>query len=98
MIISMKNQVEILDDTIASLQIKRKENLLLLKAQLDNVTESLKPTNLLKIAQKDIVNFVEHEGEVFNNMVKLGTKQISNKIYSTISQKPILKFLNNIFK
>ncbi len=97
MITSMKTQTEIINDSIVLLQTKQKQDLLLLKIQINNTTESLKPINLLKTARTQVLGFVKKEGNVFNRMIALGTKEIGYKISGAIVKNPIIKFLEKIF-
>jgi hypothetical protein len=93
----MKTPVELLNDSIASLQHKQQQDLLLLKAQINNITERLKPTNLLKTAGEEVIGFVKEEGDIFSKMVVLGTKEIGHKISRTIAKNRIVKFFERIF-
>ena len=76
----MKTQAEILNDAIISLQIKSKQDLSLLRIQITNTKETLKPTNILKQTSVELVNFLKEEGNFFNNMLKIGMKKVGNKI------------------
>jgi hypothetical protein len=95
--INMKSQVEILDDTIASLKIKKKQDLSLLKTEINSITKSLNPINILKTAQTEVVGFVKEEGIIFNNIIKIGTKEISSKIYKAVSKSKVVRFLEKKF-
>ncbi len=93
----MKSQVEILDATIASLHTKQKQDLSLLKAQINSTIEILKPSNLLNTARTEISNYVKEEGNIFNKMFLLASKKVSHKISASVSRNPIVKFFKGIF-
>ncbi len=96
MIINLKAQVEILNDSIVLLQTKQEENLLLLKTQINNTTEILKPIYLLKIGRTEVFSFVKQEGDIFNKMVALAAKEINHKISGAVAKNRIVKFLENV--
>lgn len=82
----MKNQGEILDDTIGSLKIKKRHDLSILKIEINSITECLKPINILKTAKTEVIGFVKEEGNIFKNMSKIGTILIADKIYNRVGK------------
>ena len=76
----MKTSEEILEDAIISLQTKRKQDLSLLKLELNNTKETFKLSNILKDTRVELVGFLKEEGNDFNEMLRISTKEITSKI------------------
>jgi hypothetical protein len=94
----MKSKVEILDDRIASLKIKKKQDLSLLKIEINSITESLKPINILKTAKTEVIGFVKEEGNILNKMIELGVREIGKKATSLVGDNRVGRFLGRLFK
>ena len=95
--IDTKSKYEMLNDSIAALREKRQQDLVLLKAQINNVTEDLKPKNILKAIRTDAFNFVEGQANIFNRMVTISTKKIAEKITIRIQNSKISHFWKKWF-
>ena len=76
----MKTSEEILEDAIISLQTKRKQDLSLLKLELNNTKETFKLSNILKDTRVELVGFLKEEGNDFNEILRISTKEITSKI------------------
>jgi hypothetical protein len=94
----MKSKVEILDDRIASLKIKKKQDLSLLNLEINSITESLKPINILKTAKTEVIGFVKAEGNILNKMIELGVGEIGKKATSLVGDNRVGRFLGRLFK
>lgn len=75
----MKNERDKLNEAIIVLQVKRKEERMLLREQLHIIYESIKPINLIKNTLKDISSSSEIKSKILDNAIGIGTGYLSKK-------------------
>jgi hypothetical protein len=76
-----KNQSQILEEKIISLEIKRNENLKTLKAQFDSTYQELRPSRLLIRALNDIKKEPQVKGHLFESLISITGGYLSKKMW-----------------
>jgi len=94
----MKNEMELLNEKIISLENIRAHELKLLKEHFYFVHEELKPINLVKNTLKEITSSSEIKKNLLDNAVGLATGYISKKIAVGSSHNPIKNILGTILQ
>ncbi len=91
----MKNKYtqESLREAIRVLEIRQAEEKEILREQLINVYENLKPINIIKGIFRDIANTRNLENDLFSNIASLISGFISKKLVVGKSNNPMLKIL-----
>lgn len=91
----MKNKYtqESLREAIRVLEIRQAEEKEILREQLINVYENLKPINIIKGIFRDIANTRNLENDLFSNIASLISGFISKKLLVGKSNNPMLKIL-----
>jgi len=75
-----KSETEVLNELIMRVQKKRENEFELLKNNLHDVCESLRPLNLIKSVFTEVANSDEIKNNLTNNVVGLGTGFLLKKI------------------
>ena len=94
----MKNEIELLNEKILSLESKREYEVKLLKEHLYSIHEELKPINLIKNDFKEITTSPEAKNTLIDNVIGLGTGYISRKILVGSSHNPIKNLLGTLLQ
>lgn len=87
-----------LNEAINLLQMKRAQELALLRDQFHLTYESLKPINLIKHTFKDAASTTEIKEGMFNNLVGLTTGYLSKAIIIGSSTNPIRKIVGTLLQ
>ncbi|HKC69771.1 MAG TPA: hypothetical protein VKG26_16145 [Bacteroidia bacterium] len=94
----MKNETELLNEKIISLENRRVHELTLLKEHLYHMHEELKPVNFIKNTLKEITASPEIKNTLLDNAMGLITGFISKKIIVGSTHNPIKNLLGNILQ
>jgi hypothetical protein len=89
---------EALSQKISSLQNKRQEDLKLLKEQIHQVHESIKPINLIKNAFHEMTSSSETKSNLVDSAIGLTSGFLSKKILFGSSKNPIRNILGNVLQ
>jgi hypothetical protein len=87
----MKNEKDMLNESIRLLQNKQTMELIVLKEQFYATYESFKPMNLIKSTLHKVVDSSELKNNLLNNFVELSTSYLSKKLLGDTSNNPIKK-------
>jgi hypothetical protein len=94
----MKSQSEILQERIILLENRQLEEITLLKEQLHDTLESLKPINLLKNTIHNVSSSPELKEDLISNAIGLTTGYISRKIILGTAHNPITKIMGAVLQ
>ena len=87
----MKNEKDMLNESIRLLQNKQTMELIVLKEQFYATYESFKQMNLIKSTLHKVVDSSELKNNLLNNFVELSTSYLSKKLLGDTSNNPIKK-------
>ena len=94
----MKNESDILKESISLLKEKQAVELILLKEQFHYAYESLKPINQIKSALHGITALPDIKNVIISNAVGLTTGYLSKKIMVGQSHNPLKKLLGTFLQ
>jgi hypothetical protein len=93
-----KNETDLLNELIITMEKKHAYDLELLKEQFHVAYESLKPLNLIKSVFHDVTDSLEIKSNLINNAIGLCTGFLSKKLLTGSSQNPIKKVLGTLIQ
>ncbi|TRX37546.1 hypothetical protein [Flavobacterium restrictum] len=92
------NQTEILQQTIALLEEKQKNEFIALKLQFQETYDSLKPLNLLKSAFTEMTTAPVIKNNLVNNAIGLATGYLSKRVLFGTSLNPIKRVVGTLLQ
>lgn len=92
------NETDTLNETIALLEYKQAQELIILKEQFQFTYESLKPINLIKNAFSEMTNSPDIKGNILNNVIGLSTGYLSKRILLGSTHNPIKRILGSVLQ
>ena len=92
------SETDALDEAIRRLQLKQKEELVLLKEQAHITYESLKPINLIKKTLHQVVASPEIKGNIASIVISLATGFLSKRAVMGTSTNPLKRVLGTMFQ
>lgn len=93
-----QNSSDLIKSRIFELKNRQKEELILLKNQLNASLEKLKPINLLKETVKDVRNSSDLKSNLLNNAIGISTGFLSKKLLIGNSSNPIKKIIGTFIE
>ncbi len=93
-----KNYSQLLKLNIESLEEKKSNDLLLLKAQLLISLESVKPANIIKDTIKDLTADPEFKGDIVKTTLSIATGYITKKMVVGETHNPIKQLFGTILQ
>jgi hypothetical protein len=95
----MKNLKEQLEFRILELEVQQKENLLLLKEDLQEIVENLTPLNLIKNVIADSEISSENIGQnILNDAIGISSGYITKRLMFGSSNNPVKKVMGSMFQ
>lgn len=95
----MKNIKEQLEFRILELEVQQKENLQLLKEDLQEIVENLTPLNLIKNVIADSEISSENIGQnIFNDAIGISSGYITKRLMFGSSNNPVKKVMGSMFQ
>lgn len=92
------NATDTLNQTIALLENRQKQELKILKEQFEITYESLKPVNLIKGAFKEMSTASDLKGNIINNIIGMSTGYITKKLLLGSSHNPVRRILGTVLQ
>lgn len=92
------NETDTLNETIALLQNRQKQELRILKEQFELTYDSLKPLNIIKGAFKEMSTASDLKGNIINNIIGMSTGYITKKLVLGSSHNPVRQILGTILQ
>lgn len=92
------NQTEALNENIIRMQLKQAVEFKLLKEQLQDTYQSLKPINLIKSTLHDVKLAPDIKTNIFNNAIGLTTGYISKIVLFGASRNPLTKLMGTLLQ
>ena len=92
------NETDDLNETIALLEYRQKQELRILKEQFEVTYDSLKPINIIKKAFNDMTTSSELKGNLINNVIGMATGYITKKVIVRSSHNPFKRLLGNVLQ
>lgn len=92
------NETDDLNETIALLEYRQKQELRILKEQFEVTYDSLKPLNIIKKAFNDMTTSSELKGNLINNVIGMATGYITKKVIVRSSHNPFKRLLGNVLQ
>lgn len=92
------NATDTLNQTIALLENRQKQELKILKEQFEITYESLKPVNLIKGAFKEMSTASDLKGNIINNVIGMSTGYITKKLLLGSSHNPVRRILGTVLQ
>jgi hypothetical protein len=94
----MKMQTETLNEAILILREKRSKDLVLLKEQLHEIYESVKPINLIKSTVQEFTASPELRANIVGNTLGLGMGFLAKKLLVGNSRRPLKRLLGTLIQ
>lgn len=91
-----RNESQVLRERIGLLQNQQAHELRLLKEQLHDTYETLKPINLIKNTFHEVTSSPEVKNSLVNNAIGLATGYLSKKVLIGATRNPFKKILGAI--
>lgn len=97
---STKNIIDqlTLSQAIAVLEIRQKEEKLLIKEETSEFVDSLKPINILRSIVRSVKDSPETKEDIIHGVVGLGTGFLANKVLLGSLQGPLKKILGFVMQ
>ncbi|SHN01068.1 hypothetical protein [Flavobacterium xinjiangense] len=92
------NETDDLNETIALLEYRQKQELRILKEQFEVTYDSLKPLNIIKKAFNDMTTSSELKGNLINNVIGMSTGYLTKKLLLGSSHNPFKRILGNVLQ
>lgn len=92
------NETDDLNETIALLEYRQKQELRILKEQFEVTYDSLKPLNIIKKAFGDMTTSSELKGNLINNVIGMSTGYLTKKLLLGSSHNPFKRILGNVLQ
>jgi alanine dehydrogenase len=92
----IKNETEVLHNTIRELKRKQQYELVLVKEQLHHVYESIKPINIIRNTLHDVSASSQVKSDIVDNAVSLTAGYISKRVVVGNSQNPMRKIAGRL--
>jgi hypothetical protein len=92
------NETDALNETIALLEYRQKQELRILKEQFEVTYDSLKPLNIIKKAFGDMTTSSELKGNLINNVIGMSTGYLTKKLLLGSSHNPFKRILGNVLQ
>jgi hypothetical protein len=92
------NETDALNETIALLEYRQKQELRILKEQFEVTYDSLKPLNIIKNAFNDMTTSSELKGNLINNVIGMSTGYLTKKLLLGSSHNPFKRILGNVLQ
>ena len=92
------NATDTLNQTIALLENRQKQELKILKAQFEITYESLKPVNLIKGAFKEMSTASDLKGNIINNVIGMSTGYLTKKLLLGSTHNPVRRILGTVLQ
>jgi hypothetical protein len=92
------NAADLLKEKIAATEIELAATRILLKNDLHQLQESLKPINIIKNSFNKIISTPDIKGKILNSVIGLTTGIAAKKIYVGKSRNPLTKLLGFVLE
>jgi hypothetical protein len=92
------NVTDTLNESIALLENRQKQELRILKEQFELTYDSLKPLNIIKGAFKEIATTSDLKGNIINNVIGMSTGYITKKLLLGSSHNPVRRVLGTVLQ
>ena len=94
----MTNHSTLLEERIASLEDRQRQEIAVLKEQALDTYESIKPVNLLKNTLKGFSSQPDLKGNILDGAIGLATGYLIKKLLVGTSHNPIKKIAGTLFQ
>ncbi len=94
----MKNKQDYLTETISLLEKKQKLEFQLLKEQMHDVYESIKPANIIKNTFHQITSSPNIKNDIVGSIIGLASGYVSKKLFVAGSHNPITNILGTLLQ
>jgi hypothetical protein len=92
------NATDTLNQTIALLENRQKQELKILKEQFEITYESLKPINIIKKTFTEMTTSSDLKGNIINNVIGMTTGYFTKKLLLGSSHSPIRRILGTVLQ
>ncbi|MFE3872455.1 hypothetical protein ACFX5F_14610 [Flavobacterium sp. ZS1P70] len=92
------NETDYLNETIALLEYRQKQELRILKEQFEVTYDSLKPLNIIKRVYSEMTTSPDLKGNLVSNVIGMATGYITKKVIVRSSHNPFKRLLGNVLQ
>ncbi|MFE3847772.1 hypothetical protein ACFX5D_07320 [Flavobacterium sp. LB3P45] len=92
------NETDALNETIALLEYRQKQELRILKEQFEVTYASLKPLNIIKRVYSEMTTSPDLKGNLISIVIGMATGYITKKVVVSSSHNPLKRLLGNVLQ